>query len=213
MIKLTKGDEPGVLQTNGAQWTDDVLALDGQPEQATTHQKSRYNHPDVKAGVVAETNGKCAYCESKVLHIDFGDIEHILPKKDRPDLWFDWNNLTLACSICNNSKRAYFDEDLPLLDPYLDEPEERLLFFGPFARPLPGDDNARMTETVLALNRPKLVERRTERLDNLLALATLIEKAPAALKKLLKDDFLKETHSSREYASLARTVARQLGIA
>lgn len=213
MIKLTKGDEPEVLQTNGAQWTADVLALDGQQEQATTYQKGRYNHPEIKAGVVAETNGKCAYCESKVLHIDFGDIEHILPKKERPDLWFDWNNLTLACSVCNNFKRAYFDEDLPLLDPYLDDPEQRLLFFGPFARPLPGDDNARMTEAVLALNRPKLVERRTERLDNLLALATLIEKAPTGLKNLLKDDFLKETHSSREYAALARSVARQLGLA
>lgn len=213
MIKLTKGEEPEVLQTNAAQWVEDVLALDGQAEQATAYQKGRYNHPDVKAGVVAETNGKCAYCESKVLHIDFGDIEHILPKKERPDLWFDWNNLTLACAVCNNSKRAYFDEDLPLLDPYLDEPEERLLFFGPFARPAPGDANARMTEAVLTLNRPKLVERRTERMDNLLALATLIEQAPTALKDLLRDDFLKETEAGREYASLARSVARQLGLA
>jgi uncharacterized protein (TIGR02646 family) len=212
LIKLQKGDEPQVLQSNSAQWTAEVLALANDANQASAYQKSRYNNAEVKAAIIAETHGKCAYCESKVLHIDFGDIEHILPKKERPDLWFEWRNLTLACGVCNNSKRAYFNENLPLLDPYLDDPECRLLFFGPLARPSPGDANARMTEHVLGLNRPKLVERRKERLDHLLALAALIDQAPDALKPLLKDDFLREMEPDREYVSLARTIAKQLGL-
>ena len=204
--------KPQVLDQNAEIWTDQVLAAIEAGEDATSYQKSRYNRAEIKEVLVAETAGKCAYCESKVLHIDFGDIEHIIPKSQRPELWFEWNNLTLACGVCNNKKRAYFDEGLPLLDPYLDEPEDCLLFFGPLARACPGDQNAQMTERTLELNRPKLIERRTEKLDQLLALANLLNQADEPLRGLLEEDFLRETGSEREYASMARTIAGHLGL-
>lgn len=213
MIKIVKGVKPDLLEDQADIWRDELLALIAvENEDPTTYQKGKYNRPEVKAAVIAETYGKCAYCESKILHIDFGDIEHILPKKERPELWFEWENLTLACSVCNNKKRAYYDEELPLLDPYDDEPEQRLLFFGPLVRAAPGDDSAFKTERVLDLNRPKLIERRTERLDQLLMLASLVENAAPGIKEVLEDDFLSETENEREYSSLARTIARNLGL-
>ena len=47
---------------------------------------------------IDETHGKCAYCESKIKHIDYGDIEHILPKNKnaRPDLCYF---CTKSCEI------------------------------------------------------------------------------------------------------------------
>lgn len=212
MIKLEKGDEPEILEKKSGAWTAELLGILDAGGEPTTYQKGRYNTPEVKLAVITETFGKCAYCESKVLHVAFGDIEHILPKSERPDLSFEWTNLTLACSICNNRKRAYHDEELPLLDPYQDEVEERLLFFGPLARAATGDVNALMTERTLDLNRELLIERRTERLDHLLKLLEVVKGAPDGLREILEDDFRRELGADKEYASLSRTIARTCGI-
>ena len=39
-----------------------------------------YGAPDVKAAIVTAQHGKCAFCESKLKHVMFGDIEHYRPK-------------------------------------------------------------------------------------------------------------------------------------
>lgn len=77
MIKLQKGPEPNVLQADAERWTAELLAA-GDKAKA---KNSRYGHPDVKAALIAETNGKCAYCESKLLHIAYGDVEHIVASR------------------------------------------------------------------------------------------------------------------------------------
>lgn len=211
MIRLQKGKEPEILETNGSEWTKTILEMQAVGENPKPYQKSRYNHEEVKQSIIEETNGKCAYCESNLLHIAFGDIEHIKPKKERPDLWFVWSNLTLACSICNNRKRNYHDDQYPLIDPYEDEPEGRLLFFGPLVRAAIGDVSAEMTQRILDLNREQLIERRTERLDHLRAHLEVLKSAPDSVKQVLRDDFLKEIGPDKEYTAMSRTVARQFG--
>ena len=62
--------------------------------------QNRYSRPEIKAELIAETKGKCAYCESKITHIYPGDIEHIIPKSIFPRLTFTWANLTLGCYWC-----------------------------------------------------------------------------------------------------------------
>ena len=80
MIKLSKTEEPQILLDNGPNWTKVIVDKIAVGETPTDTEKTRYRHPDIKAALVAETNGKCAYCESKVLHIHHGDVEHIYPK-------------------------------------------------------------------------------------------------------------------------------------
>lgn len=87
------------------------------PSETIAH---RYNNKAIKDTLEKETFGKCAYCESKIRHVEFGDIEHILPKcKDaRPDLYVEWSNLTLACEVCNRvNKRDYYNPNIPLVNP------------------------------------------------------------------------------------------------
>lgn len=72
-----------------------------------------YSNPKVKDSLIDLFNGKCAYCESKFLHVYSGDIEHFRPKgeiltKDNITLkpgyyWLaaDWGNLLLSCRNCN----------------------------------------------------------------------------------------------------------------
>jgi hypothetical protein len=86
-----------------------------------------YAHETVKAALKECQHDKCAFCESKVSHIAYGDVEHFRPKKgylqedgdelQRPGYYwlaYEWTNLLFCCQICNQRhKRNLF----PLTDP------------------------------------------------------------------------------------------------
>jgi uncharacterized protein (TIGR02646 family) len=67
----------------------------------------------VKKALIKLFNGKCAYCESRLVTVSRGEIEHFRPKlgigSDKKALlkpayyWLaaNWNNLLLACTNCN----------------------------------------------------------------------------------------------------------------
>src|SRR5262245_49620492 len=127
MIKLTKGPPPQVLVDNAANWTAELLAEMENGGDKIAYRAGKYRHPEIKDALKLETHRKCAYCESKPLHVTFGDIEHVIPKSEEPNLTFDWPNLTLACDVCNTNKGA----KMGLLDPYHCEPEQEFEFHGP----------------------------------------------------------------------------------
>lgn len=205
MIPLHKLARPQVLTDNAAAWTAVVVNKLAAGQKPTKTEKSRYNHPDVKAQLVAETSGKCAYCESKIRHVAPGDIEHAVPKSAEPSKWFDWDNLTLGCSECNRRKGTKAG---PFVDPYSDDPAHHLIFLGSMVLPFNGSAKGINTEGELELNRADLFERRTERLRGLhkqLSLIPLV--ADPNAREVLKRDFLKELAADREYTAMARALA------
>ena len=133
---------------------------------------ARTKHDSIKESLVRETSGKCAYCESKIRHISYGDTEHIVPKSYDLDRALDYDNLTLACTICNTQKNDYYNPALPILDPYIDDPAHHLIATGPLIFRRPGSVRGRISVSVLKLNRTDLVDRRKDRLE---ALVPLIE--------------------------------------
>ena len=208
MIKLTKGPKPEILSANAAAWTADLIhaiGLGDAHKKTANSIKSRYRHPDIKTALLKETNGKCAYCESLLRHVTYGDIEHMTAKASSPEATFEWDNLTVACDVCNTKKA-----ENSVIDPYMSEPEERILFFGPAAIPKAGDNEAELTLRRLDLNRPELLGRRTEKIENLQALRKIISGAPSDLRIILEKDFENELQDSREYASLSRSFHRFL---
>lgn len=207
MIKLQKGEQPQVLADNAAAWTKVVVDKLTAGEMPTKTEKGRYNHAEVKSALIAETRGKCAYCESKVRHVSYGDIEHVVPKSDDPKRWFDWLNLTLACDVCNTKKLdAPVNGDV-FVDPYVVDPEEHFWLLGTMVRARPGSEAATLTERLLELNRADLLERRAVRLNDLLRMLDLVERAhQPVLKTVLWDDFCREAEADKEYAALARSV-------
>lgn len=52
---------------------------------------------------------KCYICEEKASSFN---IEHFIPHKGDKELKFDWANLFLACSHCNNTKLGNYDNIL-----------------------------------------------------------------------------------------------------
>jgi uncharacterized protein (TIGR02646 family) len=199
MIFLRKSVEPKLLADNKQVWTLELL--NGNDAALIAR---KYALPSIKNALVAETKGKCAYCESKLLHVSYGDVEHIVPKKVDKALAFEWTNLTLACDICNTKKGAHLD----ILDPYGVDPVDNFWFYGSMMFTIDGADaEADITMLKLELNRPALLERRNERVRNLERQLKIIDKTPnanvrAALLTALVEG---ETQDETEFAACNRS--------
>ncbi len=205
MIKLTKSDAPKILETNFKKWTDNILAKLARNEALSKTDKGHYGHREIKNSLISETNGKCAYCESKLRHITYGDVEHITPKIDSPELWFSWENLTLACDVCNTNK----SNKKNLIDPYTEDPDDHIIFLGAAIFHVPGNERAELSIRTLDLNREELLGRRKEKIEELWRRLELIEKAKdPELKKVLSADFNFELTPDKEYAALAHSLER-----
>lgn len=190
MIKITRPDCPN-------------------PTALTTN----YKYPDNKKALEDASFGKCIYCESKVTHIYFGDVEHLKPKATYPALEFEWSNLGFVCSKCNNTKSNKFDEATPYINPYEEDPENEIVCWGSILRPKNGSERGEITIRDLGLNRPELIEKRDAQIRN-------VEKAITACMRSsnqsLKEDALKELASEcnpdKEYSLSTKTLFRLHGI-
>jgi len=202
MIKLSKTKKPAVLVEHGDEWTRTLVEKKARDEEPTETEKSRYRHPEIKQALIAETHGKCAYCESKLLHIAYGDVEHIVPKSTDIALNLQWENLTLACDRCNTNKNAHEG----FIDPYAVEPKDHFYFVGPFVFAKPASDGAKFTEITLKLNRGELFERRGMRINALRELVDTMERTTdETLKTALKQDIEENELSDEvEYAAISR---------
>ncbi len=161
-----------------------------------------------KAAYMALFKGKCAYCEESVRN-HRGELDHYRPKGRVRDehgvlvtkeidgveighpgyywLAYDWTNLLLACTACNQrmgewGKYDHFpvdgehawlpggeaDEKALLINPVCDDPCEHLFFdvsSGLF-EPRAGSKRGEVTIKILGLNRPDLARARLEAFKN-----------------------------------------------
>lgn len=206
MRKLVKTPCPAVLAANAAAWTADVLTALANGETPTDTQKTRYNHPAIKAAIKVETLEKCAYCESQITHIDHGDIEHIVPKSKVPARAFDWDNLTLACRICNQNKGDFHsggNDHSGLVDPYQDDPNDHFLFHRETVTPRPDSIRGLLTEDEIGLSRGPLRERRGERMDLIDGLIRGYCNASVVEKPILKRNLYRQCCSDKSEYSVA----------
>ena len=88
----------------------------------------------------------------------------------------DWENLTIACPKCNTNKGEYDEPKCPLLDPYVDDVENWVAFYGSLALSR-GGARSRATITRLDLNRMDLVYERGQAIIQLDLLLELVERA------------------------------------
>lgn len=216
MIHVDRSPIPAILREKGPQWLRDLQGASRPSDRARI--RKRYGSKGIKSALQAMFHGKCAYCESKVPHVDFGDVEHYRPKagpRGRPDLVFDWDNLLLACGICNSQfKRDQFpeaEEGGPILNPCTDEPRDHLTFH------FDGDTRVasvygtttrgRTTETLIGLNRRDLRRYRSAYLTKVLLIARFARddaEARALLEEACRPD--------AEYSAFAVAVRDALGI-
>ena len=162
-----------------------------------------YAHPDIRLALAVETASKCAYCESRVRHVAPENVEHIIAKSRRPDLAVEWTNLTIACPNCNRYKSDYYSDNLPLLNPYTDDPDAHLLFEG--AVVLGETPRGRVTVVRLRLSRVGLLEERAERLTTLHGIVRQWQdEARSDVKAVLWEEISAFIGPAREYSASLR---------
>jgi hypothetical protein len=212
MIKLTKEPKPKILLENAVAWTASLLSKLAAGIEPTAAEKTRYRHKDIKSVLEKETSGKCAYCESKLKHIHHGDVEHIYPKSLDPSRQLEWENLTLACEICNQNKSNRDPHLEFIIDPYVKDPDQHIFFFGPMAFSL-GTAEGVSSITLLDLNRPELVVMRNETVQRIMGLyETLLRPdIPLIAKRAILDDIeANESNGSAQFSAVVKSVVASM---
>lgn len=152
MIRIDKPQAaPPVLQERGRQLkTEACTLMDARDPPRMQFDRTVFGAPEVRATLRAAQHGKCCFCESKLDHCSFSDVEHFRPTgsvRQSPDhdgeapgyywLAYEWSNLYLACTQCNrHHKRDVFplEHDDRRVRSHHDAwriPEERPMFIDP----------------------------------------------------------------------------------
>ncbi|MCM3195825.1 retron system putative HNH endonuclease [Priestia megaterium] len=204
MIQITRLDPPSQLRLAGD--LEKKLAINHfevhkSPE---SFKFKVYSKDYVKIHLLKMFNGKCAYCESYLPHTQHPHIEHWRPKgkvtedEDHKGYYWlaaDWENLFIACGVCNSSYKLnkfplkegstyaklssdnIHELEKPLLiNPCTDNPEPHL-GFTLYGKAIGLTDEGEKSIEVYGLNREDLEDRRRfiarhvvcSRLDDIIA--------------------------------------------
>lgn len=251
MIRIDRPAEiPKILATRGKTQTEKLCrdydtapaAYDSRERRFVFNEKL-YGDRTVKEALVSAQHGKCCFCESKT-GMD-GDVEHFRPKAgfsqgtgapiEGPGYYwlaYEWDNLLLACSICNQRfKRNHFpladatkrarshrsdvsQEDPLFINPCERDPEELISFRREIPYAIDGNHYAMSTIEALGLNREILNERRRDRLEMLKALYTVVmsaDRIPKDEQQMVNEArriLAHATSADAEFAAMARAAAR-----
>lgn len=156
-----------------------------------------YGHRTVKNALIKAQHDKCCFCESKVTHISYGDVEHFRPKAgvrqkpgdalERPCYYwlaYEWSNLFFSCELCNRRHKGNLfplenpaerakthDDNVAAEKPIFIDPSEDVERYISFREEVifAVDDNPRGKATIeaLGLDRSKLNDMRRECYDKL----------------------------------------------
>ncbi len=209
MIPVVRSPIPRALQRNSARWLaelnqkqHELQSLRNNPnatavqikgaEKEVNKAQRKYNHRCIKNALEEMFHKKCAYCQSDISAVTYGQIEHFRPKSEYPDLTFEWSNLLFSCDLCNDAghKGVKFPLDIngnPLLiDPTdgITDPNTHLDFawdaIAGKAFVYGRDDRGKTVETIFDFNgikgRKGLVEYRSKYVKYLCALLYLAQK-------------------------------------
>lgn len=127
MIFIQRSQEPSVLQNKGKVKQQALCEAYDQGQREFKFDSAIYGNAAVKTALLKMQHDKCCFCESKISHISYGDVEHYRPKggykqTEQDELhapgyyWlpYTWENLLLSCTLCNQQfKKNLF----PLLEP------------------------------------------------------------------------------------------------
>jgi uncharacterized protein (TIGR02646 family) len=147
----------GIEEYDFNQWREKAKENTQKAVEAVTNgEKPEFNREvwtQLKEHLFELFHGKCAYCESRLLHVAFGDVEHYRPKRQVSEnpghpgyywLAYDVDNLLPCCEKCNRARgkqnhfpvkdsHAYSPGELHkeeplLLSPYRHQPGDHLKF-------------------------------------------------------------------------------------
>lgn len=225
MIKARRTSKPKILIDNELIWKTQYLAAlamyqaapSAKTKRAKSNAENKYQHKQIKESLKHMFKGKCAYCESHISHIDYGDIEHFRPKSKFPKLCFTWKNLLLGCGICNDKAHKgdlfpFAAEGGPFINPVQEDPDVFFDFeYDPhteIAIVLSKNQRGETTEKKIGLNRPDLVKHRSH-IVRMMAIIAI--KASQGDSDCLVE-ILKHCRKEAEYSAFAKALVKRFGL-
>lgn len=125
----------------------------------------------------------CAVCLVHESDVDVRvQAEHVVRQADAPHLVDEYTNLLLVCAWCNRDRGTW--SGLPLLDPRVTAWNLHFYLDGSLLLPREGDSEAQRAHQVYQLNRPRKVEARTRRNDDLVQILRILGEYPTMLTEL-----------------------------
>lgn len=118
MRHIERLSKPNILVEKQGEWQEKFEAKRAINPSARPD-SSKYGNPKIRERLEACSCGKCFYCESKLGGTQ-KEIDHLVEVSISPGLAYEWDNLYLSCSNCND-KLSH--EEIPVekvLDPCTD---------------------------------------------------------------------------------------------
>lgn len=148
------------------------------------------------------------YCESKISHVNFGDVEHIKPKAINlfPHLEFEWNNLGICCDRCNTAKGNKYHPGAEFINPYDEDPASEILACGPLLLPKSASERGEITINEIQLNRAELIERRISRIKAINdAFSAALRITTPSVQQAALMELRKECASDKEFSMVVES--------
>ncbi|MCY3819241.1 MAG: TIGR02646 family protein [Gammaproteobacteria bacterium] len=163
MRNVTRSNTPPSLHRHAARWRRELCAALSAPTPDPNRLKlciNRYKRDDIRSSLEQMYGGLCCYCEGTIGTVSFGHIEHRRPKDSQPQHAFDWNNMHLACTLCNHAKANKWNADAEILDSVHDRIPDHLSYRLEGARRWPETHRGATTIEHADLNRQRLLDAR-----------------------------------------------------
>lgn len=213
MIKINRSEAPDILIEKCDEWTVEYLELIEENGNPPPKASKKYGHEEIRELLETDAYTKCMYCESKISHVSYPNVEHIAPKSKYPEKIFEWENLGLACQVCNTCKGTKYHPNNPPIDPYDDDPSDHVYAFGETLRPKPGSDRGKITIRDVDLNRAGLIEARNRRLNTIQSLSENYKRASdPETKEMFLQELCIEARKENEYKIFVDAMLRAMEI-
>lgn len=118
MIKLDRREPPKKLTPSFVEEKTSLYIMTG---------KRVWNIGWLKDSLLELSHEKCAYCECKLkVESKYMQVDHFQDKHHYPDKVLAWDNLLPSCNDCNTSKSNHDVVANPIVNPFVDNPNEHL---------------------------------------------------------------------------------------
>jgi uncharacterized protein (TIGR02646 family) len=122
MRHIDRLPKPSILRDKQAEWQEKYEERLAENPRARPD-NSKYAHKEIKDALYAMSYGKCFYCETR-LSGGNKEVDHFIEVAIDHSKAYDWDNLYLACSNCNDKMDHAAIPVTDALDPCRDSDEE-----------------------------------------------------------------------------------------